>query len=380
MALEYVVPEYSRREVEAASKALTGRLTDVEEAAGIFRIAHNWRDAHVFPMRRVRAELSGAVRRSKATSVTVARLKRMKSIRKKLLKSPRTLIQMQDIGGCRAIVESLVQLRSVGSLYESCFSQHELLRQWDYIAQPKPDGYRSQHLSMKFSGAGEEEIYSGLRIEIQLRTRTQHAWATAVEAAGSARGEDLKGGEGDPSWLRLFALVSSEIAILEDCPGVPGIAENEKERRDELRDINARLNAAANLTNWNNAVRATERIPPSLSKFYVVQYDPFTQSVTVEPSTRITHSSERLIQEESAHQGRDTVMVELEKAEDLRQAYPNYFLDVSVFTALLRGLIANHRTSQLLPAVAPIGPSAPGASPRPRFVWNWNFGRWKDSR
>jgi hypothetical protein len=170
--------------------------------------------------------------------------------------------------------------------------------------------------------------------------------------------------------------MSSEIAILEHSPEVPGVSNNENERRDELQDLNARLNAASNLQNWNNAVKATEKIPNSLSKFYVVQFDPETQRVTVEASTRISQSSERLIQEEPNHGGRDTVLVELEKAEDLKQAYPNYFLDVGVFTSLLRGALENKRARDMLGLFAPI---IPVYHPRPRVFWNIRFGRWKDS-
>jgi hypothetical protein len=50
MPVEYVQPEFSRSKIEAAGKALAGTLTNVEEAVGVFAIAHNWRNAHVFPM------------------------------------------------------------------------------------------------------------------------------------------------------------------------------------------------------------------------------------------------------------------------------------------------------------------------------------------
>jgi ppGpp synthetase/RelA/SpoT-type nucleotidyltranferase len=161
----------------------------VEQAAGVFRIAHNWREAHLFPMRKVRFELSGAAKRVKANGITVARLKRMKSIRKKLRHSPRTLYQMQDIGGCRTIVNTTDQQRALISLYGEGFSRHGIVSQWAYIDHPKPEGYRSHHISIKFTGPDEEEAYNRQRIEIQIRTRLQHAWATAVEAAGVVRRE-----------------------------------------------------------------------------------------------------------------------------------------------------------------------------------------------
>jgi Region found in RelA / SpoT proteins len=82
----------------------------------------------------------------------------------------------------------------------------------DYIARPKPDGYRSHHLMFNFRDRRNAGIHDGRRIEVQLRTRLQHSWATAVEAVGLFRGEDLKGNQGNPKWLRLFTLMSAEFA------------------------------------------------------------------------------------------------------------------------------------------------------------------------
>ena len=123
---------------------------------------------------------------------------------------------------------------------------------------------------------------------------------------------------------------------------------------------------------WSDAIKKTDEIPNSISKFYVIQYDPETKRVTVEPSLRISQGSENVIQEEQNHERRDTVLVELDKAEDLKDAYPNYFLDVKIFADLLRGVIADKTASELEQMVAPI---ARAATPTPTGIWN--FGRWR---
>jgi Region found in RelA / SpoT proteins len=376
MPVEYVQPEFSRSKIEAAGKALAGTLTNVEEAVGVFAIAHNWRNAHVFPMRRVRYELGGLTRRANATgAITAARIKRMKSIRKKLRETPLTLYQIQDIGGCRAIVGTVDQLRAIVRLYEQGQSRHGIIKPWDYIDSPKPDGYRSYHLALKFTGQGDEGVYNRQRIEVQIRTRLQHVWATAVEAVGVVRGEDLKGGKGNGDWLRLFALMSSEIAILELATTVPGIPESESERREELRHLNNKLAAADNLRCWNSAIRITDQISTSLSKFYVVQYDPDTQRVTVEPALRISQGYENLIQEEQGHERRDTVFVEVDRAEDLKDAYPNYFLDVGVFNNLLVGAVDGRSADELRQIISPVMPKAEPV-PKPAYRGILRFGRW----
>ena len=110
---DYVTPEYSRSQIENAGRALAGQLTDIEEAAAIFRVAHNWREAHLFPMRRARFELTSLSKKVAQDAITVARIKRMKSIRKKLRETNYTLYQIQDIGGCRAIVDTVGELKGI---------------------------------------------------------------------------------------------------------------------------------------------------------------------------------------------------------------------------------------------------------------------------
>jgi ppGpp synthetase/RelA/SpoT-type nucleotidyltranferase len=183
--------EYSKSEIVAAGRVLGcthSYATDPrdidQEIVDAFRIAHAWRGAHVVPMRNIRAELYWANRSNGIAAVTAARLKRMRSIRKKLSRSPLTLYQIQDIGGCRAIVSSIADLEKLLALYRNGHSRHRVSREDGYVEAPRPTGYRSHHLRLKFIGEGENEIYNRQTIELQLRTRLQHAWATAVEAVG----------------------------------------------------------------------------------------------------------------------------------------------------------------------------------------------------
>src|SRR5271155_3403 len=152
MPLEYVQPEYSRSQIEGAGRRLAEKLTDMNEAISVFRIAHNWREAHVFPMRRIRYELMGITRRTDAAGITAARIKRMKSIRRKLRETPLSLYQIQDIGGCRSIVQTVTELRRIVSMYGIGTSKHGIIREWPYVDKPKRGGYRSHHIVLKFTG------------------------------------------------------------------------------------------------------------------------------------------------------------------------------------------------------------------------------------
>lgn len=57
---------------------------------------------------------------------------------------------------------------------------HQYVGMDDYISTPKESGYRSLHLKYKNKNKYRPD-YDGLQIEIQLRTKLQHIWATAVE-------------------------------------------------------------------------------------------------------------------------------------------------------------------------------------------------------
>jgi ppGpp synthetase/RelA/SpoT-type nucleotidyltranferase len=57
-----------------------------------------------------------------------------------------TLSQMQDIGGCRAIVATAVQVDQSCANYAESDIKHALHRKDNYIATPKNSGYRGVHL------------------------------------------------------------------------------------------------------------------------------------------------------------------------------------------------------------------------------------------
>jgi hypothetical protein len=170
-------------------------------------------------------------------------------------------------------------------------------------------------------------------IEIQIRTKLQHAWATAVEAVGSIMGEDMKGGEGNLDWLRFFALMSSEIAEDEGCCLVPGTPETTKERQKEIRALDVKLGAIQSLDRLREAVRAVTSVRGCLAKAYIVSLDADHRTVSINSVPKgASVDSYRAAERTSA----SSVLVEVDKAEDLRDAYPNYFLDVGEFTAFVK--------------------------------------------
>lgn len=324
----------SKAEVVQAGKALRGTLPwtpeTPDEHVRVFRVAYDWRNSHQYPAQRIRQELTGKVRKLRLNGITAARTKRMASIRKKLARTKITLAQIQDLGGCRVIVDSIAEIGLLVNLYRNGGSRHVVWKHDNYIDIPKMGGYRGHHFVLEFAGELHEAVYHGRRVELQVRTRLQHAWATAVEAVGMVRGEDLKAGEGHADWLRLFTLMSSEFADAEGCPPVPGTSDIQA-RREEIRDIDNRISAEATLSKINTALRITEGGVSAHTNFFLVQYDGANQSLRVRGYTSSPLGSEQYDFDESRLSSMNSVMVEVDRAENLREAYPNYFLDVATF-------------------------------------------------
>ncbi len=159
------------------------------------------------------------------------RLKRVSSILHKLERLPKAqLSRLQDIGGCRVILSNYEKLRSLYTglkKSKSISSKHK-----DYITYPKKDGYRGIHLIYNYGSKNIE--YSGLKIEFQLRTKLQHAWATTVEIIDSFEGEQLKLGKGSEKWQRFFYLVADEFASFEELPLHDNTIEN---RLSEIKQL-----------------------------------------------------------------------------------------------------------------------------------------------
>lgn len=127
------------------------------------------------------------------------------------------LDRMQDLGSLRAVVSNVKKLRLLEETYRSSRFKHEILLCKDYVSEPKSSGYRSIHLLYKYCNP-RTPAYNGLFVGLQIRTKLQHAWATAVETMGTFLNEALKSSEGPETWLKYFSLYGAAFAHLEASP------------------------------------------------------------------------------------------------------------------------------------------------------------------
>lgn len=134
------------------------------------------------------------------------RLKRMITIIDKLARYPRmALSTMQDIGGCRAVLRDIDEVRRV---QRRLSKNRPPSKMDDYVTDPRSSGYRGVHLIVQYDDPPRN-------IEVQLRTRVMHEWAFTVERLGGRMGADLKSGIGPPEVLRLLEAISEAMALEE---------------------------------------------------------------------------------------------------------------------------------------------------------------------
>lgn len=328
----------SKSDVVAAGRVIVDPNASMHDLVDAFRIAHEWRVSCIHPMRTVRADLIRDMRAlGLVRGLSASRVKRMQSIRKKLGKEKLTLYQMQDIGGCRVIVESMADVANLCDRL-TAYDAKRGQREKDYIAAPKEDGYRSRHVIVKFDGPNDAEAYRRHFVEIQIRTRLQHSWATAVEAVGLFENQDLKGGAGDMRWRRLFQLVSAEFAAMEDVPLLQLAEDDVSERRRELVDLAQSLQALKLLAGIRQAIRFSDRVVVPNARYFLITYNYARRQVEVTPKAYVDAAIAEYADAENDREI-NQVLVEVDKLADLKGAYPNYFLDVGLFTASLQRIL-----------------------------------------
>lgn len=252
------------------------------------------------------------------------------------------LTQMQDIGGCRAVVKSVAAVRKLADFYQNKSRiKHKLATCDDYIDNPQLSGYRGIHLVYRyFSDKRGTKIYNDLKIEMQLRSQYQHAWATAVETVGTFIRQALKSSVGEEEWLRFFALMGSAVALRENTAPVPNTPTKKSELISELDYYTDLLNVENRLRAYSDALREIEQ-GAEVAHYYLLRLDPSANELTVTGFQlhEIAEAEDEYAEAErhvKAHPGTDAVLVAVESISALRRAYPNYFADTRVFVEMLK--------------------------------------------
>ncbi|MDE0527532.1 MAG: RelA/SpoT domain-containing protein [Truepera sp.] len=332
-------PEYRRSEVDRAAKLLASDhfLWGYDRAEAL-AIVNNWRSAHSFPLNTFRVWLHRHSRAITPDALVAQRIKRLSSIIAKLSRYPKMkFTRMQDVGGCRSVVENVQQVHELVRAYDTSRLRHSRVRVDDYIKSPPQSGYRGVHLVYRYN-SDKDDTYDGLRVEIQIRSRLQHLWATAVETVGTFVRQALKASQGEEKWLKFFTLASAVIAEHEGTPKVPGTPSGTTALRDQLIE----LDMFDQLSRYDLALSASVHDNfPKNSQYYLLRYEFASRKIFVMgyKQKHLDYAMQHY-QEAERDSGVDAVLVSAESLDALRKAYPNYYKDTTEFIVNLQWLLS----------------------------------------
>lgn len=264
----------------------------------------------------------------------------------KLVREPSMkLSQMQDLGGCRAILSDVQTVRTLYDVYRgqpAILNDETSIKCYDYISNPKHDGYRGIHVVARYHPRQQSRApWDGQRIEIQLRTNLQHAFATAVETVTTFTKEPLKFGAGPAEWRRFFSLMGSALAIREETALVAGTPQNEQELTTELREAAKELKVRQRLRRWAQAVRTLRRRNIRDFKWLLLVLDIEKNTIQVTGYADRGQASREIAKiERSTNNYLDAVLVSVNSIKQLRAAYPNYYADTREFLHALNTALA----------------------------------------
>lgn len=170
-------------------------------------------------------------RPSKSTLSIIEKLKRINS----------RLSQIQDIAGCRVIATSIHEQDEIISGIQQWFANVVI----DDKRNAPTHGYRAVHVLVK---------HSGKTVEIQIRTRLQHFWASMSEKLADLYGQEIKYGNGNKQIIEVLSKLSEQSAKFDK------IANRRRAIQEFVNDAKRFKNMAA----WKAGQKDLKRIDESL--------------------------------------------------------------------------------------------------------------------
>ncbi len=348
---------YSGKAVGRAGNILreSNSTTSVEEFEEAMKVLSYWRYSHEAPLMEAMNLVQQSIKPIDPRAMFAKRPKRIRSIINKLQRfEEMSLRTMNDIGGCRVILTNEKKLRKAirtVKRHSKHFGLAHQVKFKDYIKNPKTDGYRGYHLIGKFGGD-----QNGVRsIEIQSRTAVQHSWATAVEIVDIFTNQALKSNSGDKDWAIYFQHTSKLLVVIETLnssgnhpPDVLQKLYHDTISQDATLTeahkgfhlLEKKLDVHRRFEAFAGSLKAMENIS-ELEGYDGIGYvlltiDTHNQQISAKVFD-ITNSKEaenNYIESELESRDDQGIIVALVSAVALggiKEAYPNYFADATVF-------------------------------------------------
>lgn len=291
-----------------------------------------------------------------------SRNKRIETIISKLCRPEKPkLDRIHDIAGTRIIFENMKSLENYISILENTelvnFKEkiNEDKNRYNYIKNPKSDGYRSIHKVFYYSSdipyyTSNEKSFNlkNKKIELQLRTKLQHIWATTVEIYDIINKSNIKTGTHNK-------LETKEGLFFKKCSLVfEGIENNDEEKikiniheifnDKDLVEIYNRLKGIKNIKNIKlpKTLRTDEVfiLITDLNKeettfFTTIEYEDKNKKIDKQ-DTFLINASYRRLEEKNTKGEYILLLLTLGDIKKLKKVYPNYFLNTNEFISILK--------------------------------------------
>lgn len=201
----------SKTRIDKAGLALSkAKYKNDDELLELEDVFDEYRKAHLQPLSETTIELQHLLTNYGSPYYIAQRLKRKPQIVRKLNRLSVRLTQLQDIGGCRIIVQNNSDVDKLFDYLSKQVSAQKIFtidKSTDYRERGRDDtGYRALHVILK---------RSGMHLELQIRSRIQHYWSESIERTSVIYGHHLKEKEGDPQVIQYFKTISDVFCEIE---------------------------------------------------------------------------------------------------------------------------------------------------------------------
>lgn len=339
MGEESALHQYSKKRVRKVGERLAHNpgMTLRDLSSEDYEVFVAWRRAHISPLQNALNDVHDAISKYDEDAILVGRLKRAESIVQKLQRSGRQhcLDRLGDIAGVRLILSDNEAVEKAANKLVDGFG-FKLLH--DYIAGPAESGYWGIHLQGEYPPTstvlGSTVNASKLLVEVQLRAWSQHEWATAVEAYDNIVFDySLKRGEGSPEEREFFCIASR---LINDA------SENVTDDRARLKSLNDKLGIMTKFDGTGDTMYLIrdEESPLSVSDSCLISAQMDQQTVRVEifhPGHESEATSTYSKLEREAAPGEMYLLARASSWENLKRAYPNYYMANEGFNRWLKG-------------------------------------------
>jgi hypothetical protein len=133
------------------------------------------------------------------------------------------------------------------------------------------------------------------------------------------------------------------MAIIEGKPIVPGTSEDFDVLRNEIIQLEEKLDVEGHLTTFRESIEVIGDKKIKNAYYYLLELDPYKRKVTIRPysHTQLVLASldYMTLEKRILDENKDAVLVSADSIESLKLAFPNYYLDTEYFLELLRDII-----------------------------------------